>query len=254
MKSFLLCYITDRRQLRSASLPAAIGDTLGAGVDMVQIREKDLATRELIALVEEALKAANELERGFVARASGLPPISEGRPFAPLRRSRKPQNRPAAQSLRAAGQGSALSERAHVLVNDRLDVALAAGADGVHLGGHSMPVQVVRRVAPRPFVLGVSCHSLGEAQAAESGGADYLVLGPIFETPSKLGYGPPLGLEKLRIVTSRIRIPVLALGGITVERVRPCLEAGASGIAGIRIFQDCESVQERVRELRAQGG
>jgi thiamine-phosphate pyrophosphorylase len=173
---------------------------------MVQIREKDLASRELIALVEEALSAAREPGRGG----------------------------------------------ASVIVNDRLDVALAAGAEGVHLGAHSMPLQVVRQFAPRPFVIGVSCHSLGEAMTAESGGADYLALGPVFETPSKLSYGPPLGLEMLRSVALRVRIPVLALGGITVERIRPCREAGASGIAGIRIFQDCESVQERVRELRAQ--
>ncbi len=219
MKNFLLCYITDRRQLKSVSLTAVICEALRAGVDMVQIREKDLASRELIAVVEEALSVAREPGGEFVARAS--------RPLS----SRHP---------------------ARVLVNDRLDVALAAGADGVHLGAHSMPIQVVRRVAPRPFVIGASCHSLDEAMAAESAGADYLVLGPVFETPSKLGYGPPLGLEELRNVTSRIRIPVLALGGITVDRIRPCLEAGASGIAGIRIFQDCESVQERVRELRAQ--
>jgi thiamine-phosphate pyrophosphorylase len=172
----------------------------------VQIREKDLTSRELITLVEEALSATRE-----------------------------------------PGMGSA-----RVVVNDRVDVALAGAADGAHLAAHSMPVQVVRRFVPRAFLIGVSCHSLGEAIAAESGGADYLVLGPVFETPSKLGYGPPLGLEKLRDITSRIRIPVLALGGITVERVRPCLEAGASGVAGIRIFQDCESVQERARELRAQ--
>ena len=172
----------------------------------MQVREKDLTSRELIILVEEALSATRE-----------------------------------------QGMGGA-----RVVVNDRVDVALAGGADGAHLAAHSMPVQVVRRFVPRAFVIGVSCHSLGEAMAAESGGADYLVLGPVFETPSKLGYGPPLGLEKLRNVTSRIRIPVLALGGITVDRIRPCLEAGASGIAGIRIFQDCESVQERVRELRAQ--
>jgi len=206
MKDFLLCYITDRRQLRSGSLAAVIRETVRAGVDIVQIREKDLTSQELITLVEEALSATRE-----------------------------------------PGMGGA-----RVVVNDRVDVALAGGADGAHLAAHSMPVQVVRRFVPRAFLLGVSCHSLGEAIEAESGGADYLVLGPVFETPSKLGYGPPLGLEKLRDITSRIRIPVLALGGITVERVRPCLEVGASGIAGIRIFQDCESVQERVRELRAQ--
>ena len=220
MKSFLLCYITDRQQLRSVSLAAVIRETLRAGVDMVQIREKDLASRELIALVEEALSAARESGKGFEERASG--PVSHEHPA-----------------------------RATVLVNDRLDVALAAGAHGVHLGTRSMPVQVVRRIAPPPFVLGVSCHSLSEAMAAESGGADYLVLGPVFETPSKLRYGPPLGLETLREIAAQITIPALALGGITVERVRPCLEAGAGGIAGIRIFQDCDSVQERVRELRA---
>ena len=206
MKNFLLCYITDQRQLRSVSLAAVIRETVRAGVDIVQVREKDLTSRELITLVEEALSATRE-----------------------------------------PGMGGA-----RVVVNDRVDVALAGGADGAHLAAHSMPVQVVRRFVPRAFVIGVSCHSLAEAMAAESGGADYLVLGPVFQTPSKLGYGPPLGLDKLRNITSRIRIPVLALGGITVERIRPCLEAGASGIAGIRIFQDCECVQERVRELRAQ--
>jgi thiamine-phosphate pyrophosphorylase len=206
MKNFLLCYITDRRQLRSVSVAAVIRETVRAGVDLVQVREKDLTSRELVALVEEALR---------VARGPGL-------------------------------------GGARVVVNDRVDVALAAGADGAHLGAHSMPVQVVRRFVPRAFVIGVSCHSLAEALAAESGGADYLVLGPVFETPSKLRYGPPLGLAKLRDVTSRISIPVLALGGITLDRIRPCLDAGAAGIAGIRIFQDCESVQERVRELRAQ--
>jgi thiamine-phosphate pyrophosphorylase len=206
MKNFQLCYITDRRRLRSVSLAAIVHETVRAGVDIVQVREKDLTSLELIRLVEEVLSAA-----------------------------RKP------------GMGGA-----RVVVNDRVDVALAVGAEGAHLATHSMPAQVVRRLVPRGFVIGASCHSLDEAIAAESGGADYLVLGPVFETPSKLVYGPPLGLEKLRNVTSRIRIPVLALGGITVDRVRPCVEAGASGIAGIRIFQDCESVPERVRELRAQ--
>jgi thiamine-phosphate pyrophosphorylase len=225
MKNPLLCYITDRQQLRSGSLAVIVREVLLAGVDMVQVREKDLAGRELTALVQEALRLSGG--------ASGAGPGPNAvRPH-----------------LVGAehGRGGAC-----VVVNDRVDVALGAGADGVHLGAQSMPVQVVRGFAPSPFVIGVSCHSLGEAMAAEAGGADYLVLGPVYETPSKLGYGPPLGLEKLRDVTSRITIPVLALGGITVERIRPCLEAGASGVAGIRIFQDCESVQERVRELWAQ--
>jgi len=224
MKSFLLCYITDRRDLGSVPLTAVIRETVHAGVDLVQIREKDLASRELLALVQEVL-ALNVGASGASPEPSSVPPYLLDREY------------------RRRG--------ARIVVNDRLDVALAGGADGAHLATHSIPVKVVRRFAPPPFVIGVSCHSLGEALAAEAGGADYLVLGPVFETPSKLGYGPPLGLEKLRNVTTRISIPVLALGGITVERVQSCLEAGASGIAGIRIFQDCESVQERVRELRA---
>jgi len=240
MKSFLLCYITDRRQLRSESLAAVIRDCLRAGVDMVQIREKDLKGQELTALVEEAVSAAREQERKPLESASATPRPPDKPCYAPLGEVLAPQH-PCFPRL----------NRAYILVNDRLDVALGTGADGVHLGAHSMPVQVVRKVTPRPFVIGVSCHSLDEALAAESGGADYLVLGPIFETPSKLAYGPPLGLEELRRAASRVGIPILALGGINVERVRPCLEAGAAGIAGIRIFQDCASLEELVRELRA---
>jgi thiamine-phosphate pyrophosphorylase len=181
-----------------------IVEAIRAGVDLVQIREKDLPTRELLSLVEAAVAAA----RGGATR---------------------------------------------VVVNDRLDVARALGAAGVHLGTQSLPARVVRRQVPKEFLVGVSCHSLAEARAAEDAGADYAVLGPIFETPSKLPYGGlPLGLGKLREVTTRVKMPVLALGGITVERVKSCLEAGATGIAGISIFQNCASLQERVQQLRAQ--
>ena len=100
------------------------------------------------------------------------------------------------------------------------------------------------------FWIGVSCHSPEEVPAAESAGADYTFLGPIFETAAKLPYGPPLGLDALREAARRTHIPLLALGGITVERVGPCLEAGATGIAGISIFQKAGSIAERVRELR----
>ncbi len=200
---FQVCYITDRRALEPKPLLPWILEAIRAGVDLVQIREKDLATRRLVELVESALASA----RGTKTR---------------------------------------------IVVNDRLDVALALAAHGVHLGSRSLPAEVVRAEVAKPFLVGVSCHSLEEALAAESACADYLVLGPIFETLSKIQYGPPLGLAKLTEVTARVKVPVLALGGIRVECIQACLEAGAAGIAGIRIFQDCESIAERVRELRAQ--
>ena len=239
MSSLVLCYITDRRQLKSVPLAVIMRETLRAGVDMLQIREKDLLTPELMALVEEAVVAAREFPPAV--------PVSR-----PPHRHDEPTHRSVILS-ETKDLRSRLSAHSRVLVNDRLDVAMAAGAGGVHLGGQSMPVSAVRQVAPRPIVIGASCHSFSEASAAESGGADYLLFGPVFETPSKLKYGPPVGLDALRKVAAEIRVPVLALGGITMERVRPCLEAGAAGIAGIRIFQDCELMEALVGELRAQG-
>jgi thiamine-phosphate pyrophosphorylase len=140
------------------------------------------------------------------------------------------------------------------MVNDRLDVALAAKAHGVHLGTRSMPVELVRSLEPQEFVVGVSCHSLEESLTAQAAGADYILLGPIFATPSKLAYGPPLGLAKLRELTLQVTIPVFALGGISRDRAAICLQNGAAGIAGIRIFQDCDSVEALVRELRKNAG
>jgi thiamine-phosphate pyrophosphorylase len=201
-----LYYITDRTQIGSMSLQDCIGRAIHAGVDWVQIREKDLPVRDLLAVT---LAAVGQAPR-------------QGR------------------------------EDVRVIVNDRMDVALAARAHGVHLGALSMPVAAARRRAPPAFLVGVSCHTLGEALVAQAAHADYILLGPVFETPSKLQYGPPLGLAKLREVTRQVSLPVFALGGITTGRVGECLENGATGIAGIRIFQDCNSVAERVRELRAE--
>ncbi|MGO8788693.1 MAG: thiamine phosphate synthase [Terriglobia bacterium] len=200
--SFQLYYITDRAQIKSQTLDERIAGAIGAGVDWVQVREKDLPARGLLTLAESAAERARRLGH------------------------------------------------TQVLVNDRLDVALAANAHGVHLGTRSMPAELVRRIVPQAFVVGVSCHSLEESLAAQAVGADYILLGPIFATPSKLSYGPPLGIDKLREVTSQITIPVFALGGITVDRAALCLQNGAAGIAGIRIFQDCNSVEQLVRELR----
>jgi thiamine-phosphate pyrophosphorylase len=200
--SLRLCYITDRLALGAKPLLPLIQEAVRAGVDLIQIREKDLGTRPLVELV----RATVECARGTATR---------------------------------------------VVVNDRLDVALAVGLCGVHLGTRSVPAQAVRRSVPDGFLIGVSCHSLEEATAAESAGADYVVLGPIFATPSKLAYGLPLGLDKLREVAARVQIPLLALGGIGVPCLKPCLAAGATGIAGISLFQNSNSLQARVLELRA---
>ncbi|HYE66532.1 MAG TPA: thiamine phosphate synthase [Pyrinomonadaceae bacterium] len=138
-----------------------------------------------------------------------------------------------------------------LLVNDRADVARAAGADGVHLTTRSLEAHVVRRAFPRDFLIGVSTHSLDEARAARDGGADFVTFGPVFETPSKREYGPPLGLEKLgEAARSLSPFPLIALGGITRENAPDVLGAGASGVAAIRLFGDSRNLDAAVRTIR----
>jgi thiamine-phosphate pyrophosphorylase len=142
-----------------------------------------------------------------------------------------------------------------VLVNDRLDVALATGAAGVHLGESSLPVETVaewRRSAGRAgFLIGASCHSLEAAQEAEGAGADYIFFGPVFATPSKAAFGAPQGIERLREVCRSVTIPVLAIGGITVENAHSCFDVGAAGMAAIRLFQESADLSDVVNRLRA---
>jgi thiamine-phosphate pyrophosphorylase len=143
---------------------------------------------------------------------------------------------------------------ARLIVNDRLDVAIAAGAAGVHLGETSLPVEEVtkwRRSSGRAeFQVGVSCHSPASVLAAEQSGADYVFFGPVFATPSKIGFGPPQGIDRLREVCNRVGIPVLAIGGITTGNAGACLAAGAAGVAAIRLFQESENVAAAVARLR----
>jgi thiamine-phosphate pyrophosphorylase len=207
----LLCYVTDRHSLRLAnptdSLPALIQkieEVIAAGIDWVQIREKDLPARELASLTRQAL--------GIAAK------------YSPKR-----------------------SSAIRVLVNDRLDVAIAERADGVHLGERSIPVaeakglvELARRkhAIDQSFMIGASCHSIEAAKSAERDGADYIFFGPVFATPSKARFGAPQGLDRLAQVCRAVTIPVVAIGGVTVDNAGSCMVAGAVGIAAIHLFQD----------------
>jgi len=181
---FSLYLITDRA---AAARPPAdiVEECLGAGLRAVQLREKDLAVRELLALADE------------------------------LR-----------ESTRRHG--------ARLIVNDRADVALAAGADGVQRTHASLPVPALRAISPRGFLVGASTHSLAEARQADADGADFIVFGPVYDTPSKRGFGPPQGVSALESVADAVARPVIAVGGITPARVPEVLGAGAAGVAVIR--------------------
>lgn len=118
-----------------------------------------------------------------------------------------------------------------LIINDRLDVALAAAADGVHLGQNDMPLEMARRIAGRSMLIGISAESVQDAVAAEEGGADYLGVSPIYATPTKSDTAPPLGLEGLREVRKRVKIPLVAIGGLNESNAAEVIRQGADGVA-----------------------
>lgn len=145
-------------------------------------------------------------------------------------------------------RGSAM----RLLVNDRADIAMAAGADGVHLTSQSLPASVIRGAFGTSFVAGVSTHTLEEAVKARDSGADFVVFGPIFETASKKMYGRPVGTQKLSEVTGELgNFPVLGIGGITLEKCSEVFSAGAAGIAAIGLFNDPEKLKEITAMIRS---
>ncbi len=224
----LLYYITDRTAFasdeptRRRRLLDKISEAARAGIDYIQLREKDLPTRELESLAREAVAVLKQL---------------------------RTENR----ELRTA-----------LLINSRTDIAIAAGADGVHLRSDDVSPQEVRRIwqsgagtcgAGTPASqfskqnppIAISCHSAGEVNQAAVQRATFAVFAPVFEKKDTHG-AQPTGLDALRQACTN-KIPVLALGGITLENARPCLQAGAAGIAAIRLFQETD-VAATIRSLR----
>jgi thiamine-phosphate pyrophosphorylase len=142
---------------------------------------------------------------------------------------------------------------AKVLINDRLDVAIAAKADGVHLPASSFTAAEARALARKKglndFLIGVSTHSLAEASSAESGGADFIVCGPVYDTPSKRAYGAPIGIDRFAEICESVKIPVLVLGGINLSNFREPFQRGAAGIAAIRLFADQEKIESSIETI-----
>jgi thiamine-phosphate pyrophosphorylase len=220
----LLYYITDRSQFggdersRRRTLLVKIAEAARAGIDYIQLRERDLNARELELLARESVAVISQ-NAGENAREN--------------------------------------SPSTHLLVNHRTDVALAAGANGVHLRADDVAPHEVRSalktsvhlpVATDRFLIAASCHSYEDVIRVESDGADFAVFAPVFEKNSALGT-QPTGLSALR-ESCLGKIPVLALGGVTTENAASCLNAGAAGIAGIRLFQE-NRIEDIVRMLRA---
>ncbi len=138
---------------------------------------------------------------------------------------------------------------ANLIINDRVDIALAVEADGVHLGWQSLPFPVVRRLLGSEKLIGISTHGRQEALQAKDFGADYITLGPVFETPSKSGLLQPTGTGEIQNIKNEIKIPVIALGGINVENVEAVLAAGADGIAVISSIMYADDPEDAAKNL-----
>jgi thiamine-phosphate pyrophosphorylase len=186
------------REPQAAVLLAQIAAAIEAGVDVIQVRERDLEARALAALVAAA-----------VARTRG--------------------------------------SRTRVVVNDRLDVALACQADGVHLRGDSVSPARVRRIAPPPFLVGQSVHTVAEA-IAHAPFVDYLIAGTVWTTASKPPDAPLIGVDGFAAIARAVAMPVLGIGGVTIERAGALARAGAAGIAAIGLFRTGEGTPVPLRE------
>ena len=195
-----LLLVTDRQQTKGRPLVSVLAQALKAGRPSIQLRERDLCAKELLALADEIQQLTGP--RGV-----------------------------------------------QLVINDRLDVALSLEGAGVHLRSNSLPVSVARRLIGPRRVLGASVHSVKEAVEADASGADYIVLGPIYHTPSKQRYGPPLGLSALEGAARAVRVPIVGIGGVTAARARDMRLAGAFGVAVVTAVLSADDVEGATRAL-----
>ena len=196
---FKLYLVTDRHQTDGRPLMEVVTDALKGGVKAIQLREKDLGTKELLKL---------------------------------------------AYRLREV----TLKYDARLFINDRIEIAIAVDADGVHLGQKSMPPFAVRRLQSR-LIVGVSTHSAEEALRAERSGADFITLGPVYPTSSKLVYGDPVGVVTLKEVAAKVNLPVFAIGGVKLENLEELMNSGASGVALISGVLTAKNVRATAGKL-----
>jgi thiamine-phosphate pyrophosphorylase len=191
---FRLYLITDRK-VATKPLPEAVRLALEGGIRCVQLREKDLPMRKLLALAQEL----RSITREFGAK---------------------------------------------LFINDRVDVAVAVDADGVHLGHQSIPVDAARKVVGTSMLIGVSTHDLDEAKAAEAGGGDFITFGPIFETSSKANLVHVAGINGIKMVKSGLSIPVFALGGIKSGAISQIMASGAYGVSMISAILGADDIKK----------
>ena len=195
-----LYLITDRKLFSNKEVFFnTMEEALEAGIRAVQLREKDIPSREILDM---------------------------------------------AYRLRALNS----RYKAMLFINDRIDIALCVGADGVHLGQASLPASAVRKIVRRTMLIGVSTHSLKEALEAERDGADFITFGPVYQTPSKMKYGKPIGVEALRDLRKNISIPIIGIGGINLDNAEEVINAGADGVAMIRGVLSTTDIKNAVKK------
>ena len=197
-----------------------------------------------VYLVTDAVPAS-ELPDRVAAALAGLPPA-----VAAVQLRAKDMGGKDMLALARALRDVARAAGQWLMVNDRLDVAVAAGADGVHLPSRGIPAADARRLLGPGAMIGASCHSVAEVRRARDGGADFATFGPVFDTPSKRAWGPPVGLDALR-EAARLGLPLVALGGVDPSNAASTVAAGAAGVAAIRAWLGAADAAGAVRRLLA---